>query len=115
MFPTTERAVLELPVEFLLRREYLIDDAGELERHQRAGDPERLAPGLGLEEGADFRVVLDRAEARVTERQLEVAVARRGAGAMPGPAARIVGARDEATIGEALPTEGKRVMPSISV
>jgi len=59
VFPTTEWAILELPVERFLFREYLIDHARQLEGHERAGDPDRLAPGLGLEEGADFRIVLD--------------------------------------------------------
>jgi hypothetical protein len=67
VFATTAWAILELPVERFLLHEYRIDNAGQLEGHERAGDPDRLASGLGLEEGADLRVVLDGPDADVTE------------------------------------------------
>jgi hypothetical protein len=111
----TERALLELPVERFLFREHLIDDARELEGDERARDPNRLAPGLGLEEGPDFRVVLDGADAGVTEGQLEVAVPaleperwRVRPPELSAPGTRRLQEKN-------CRTDGKRVMPSISV
>jgi hypothetical protein len=49
VFPATEWAILELSVERFLFGEHLIDDARQLEGHERAGDPDWLAPSLGLE------------------------------------------------------------------
>jgi len=103
VFSMTQDPAFELPVEVLLRGEDVIDDARQLERDQGAGDADRLLAGLGFEEGADLRVVLDGADAGVTERELEVAVARLGARAMPRAASRIVGPGDQAAVGEELP------------
>jgi hypothetical protein len=61
----TERAALEAPVELLLLAEHLIDDARQLQGHQRARDPDRLLAGLGLEARPDLGVVLDGADGGV--------------------------------------------------
>ncbi len=79
----TQRSTLELPVEVLVRRKDVIDDASQLERDQRARDPDRFLASLGFVESTDLRVVLDGAYARVAEGELEVAIAGLRAGAMP--------------------------------
>ncbi len=98
----TQRSTLELPIEVLVRREDVIDDARQLERDQRARDPDRFLAGLGFEESTDLRVVLDGADAGVTERELEVAIARLRARAMPRAPGGVVGAGNEAAVGEEL-------------
>ncbi len=85
----------------------MIDEARDLQRHQRARDPDRLLAGLGLEEGLELGVVLHGPDAGVAERELEIAVPGFTAGAMPGPAGRVVGARDEAAVGEELARRGE--------
>jgi len=48
VFPMTQDVVLEAPVEVLLFREDVIDDARQLEGDQGARDPDRLLAALAL-------------------------------------------------------------------
>jgi hypothetical protein len=70
----TQRLAFERAVAGLLFGEHVVEDAGELLRHDGARDDGRLAARAGAVEGADLREVLDRANGRMAERDLEVAV-----------------------------------------
>lgn len=77
----------------------MIDDPGQLEGNQRAGDADRFASDLGAIEGTDLGIVLHGPHGGVTEGDFEIAIAGFGAGAVPGPAPGINGARDQPTVG----------------
>ena len=75
LFRSAQRFVFKALVERVTGFEDVIDDAGDLESDEGAGDFDVLASGFGFEEGANLGIVLHGADGGVAEGDLEVLIA----------------------------------------
>ena len=111
LFRSAQRFVFEVSVEGVTRFEDLVDDAGDLERDEGAGNLDGFASRFGFKEGADLGIVLHGPDGGVTERDFEIAVPGFGTGAMLGPPSGVGGSRHEPAIGKELLGGGEAFDP----